>query len=123
MEFITTNSAPAAVGPYSQAVKVNGMVYCSGQIPLKLDGSMVEGGVKEQTKQVLENLEMVLGAAGSGLSKAVKCTVYLQDMADFAAMNEVYGEHFRDHKPARATVEVSRLPKDVRVEIDCIAIA
>jgi len=123
MEFIATNTAPAAVGPYSQAVKANGMVNCSGQIPLKIDGTIVKGGIKEQAAQVLENLAAVLGEAGSGLSKAVKCTVYLTDMDDFAAMNEVYTAYFRDHKPARVTVQVSRLPKDALIEIDCIALA
>jgi len=123
MEIITTNSAPEAVGPYSQAIKANGMVFCSGQIPLRLDGTLVPGEIKEQTRQVLENLDAVLGTAGSALDKVLKCTVYLKDMGDFAAMNEVYAEYFRNHKPARATVEVARLPKDVLVEIDCIAIA
>ena len=123
MEFIATNTAPAAVGPYIHAVKANGMVYCSGQIPLKIDGTIVKGGIKEQAAQVLENLAAVLGEAGSGLSKAVKCTVYLTDMDDFAAMNEVYTAYFRDHKPARVTVQVSRLPKDALIEIDCIALA
>jgi 2-iminobutanoate/2-iminopropanoate deaminase len=122
MEFIATNTAPEAVGPYSQAVKAGGMVYCSGQIPLKIDGTMVQGGIKEQAGQVMENLAAVLGEAGSGLSKAVKCTVYLTDMKDFAAMNEVYAAHFRDHKPARVTVQVPRLPKDALIEIDCIAL-
>ena len=123
MEFIATNTAPAAVGPYSQAVKAAGMVYCSGQIPLKIDGTIIEGGIKEQAEQVLENLEAVLGAAGSGLSMAVKCTVYLTDLANFAVMNEVYAAHFRDHKPARVTIQISKLPKDALIEIDCIAVA
>jgi 2-iminobutanoate/2-iminopropanoate deaminase len=122
MEFIETNSAPVAVGPYSQAIVAKGMVFCSGQISLKLDGVLVEGGIREQTGQVLENLSAVLGAAGSGLAKAVKCTVYLKDMTDFAAMNEVYAEYFRDHKPARVTIQAGKLPKDVMVEIDCIAL-
>ena len=123
MEFIKTNTAPAAVGPYSQAVKAKGMVYCSGQIPLKIDGMMVEGGIREQAVQVLENLGAVLGVAGSGFGKAVKCTVYLTDLANFAVMNEVYASYFRDHKPARVTIQVSKLPKDALIEIDCIAVA
>jgi 2-iminobutanoate/2-iminopropanoate deaminase len=122
MEIIETKSAPSAVGPYSQAIVANGMVYCSGQIPLKLDGNPVGWGIEEQTAQVLENLSAVLGAAGSGLAKAVKCTVYLKDMGDFAAMNGVYARYFGDHKPARVTVEVSRLPKEAMVEIDCVAL-
>jgi len=121
MDFIETNSAPAAVGPYSQAVIANGMVFCSGQIPLKLDGVVVEGGIREQTRQVLANLEAVVGAAGSGVGKIVKTTVYLKNMEDFAVMNEVYAEFFRGHKPARVTIQAARLPKDVMVEIDCIA--
>jgi 2-iminobutanoate/2-iminopropanoate deaminase len=123
MDLIASNTAPAAVGPYSQAVRVGGVVYCSGQIPLKIDGTMVKGGIREQAAQVLENLGAVLGSAGSGMSKAVKCTVYLTDMGNFAVMNEVYAEYFRDHKPARVTIQVSRLPKDALIEIDCIAIA
>jgi len=123
MELISTNSVATAVGSYSQAVKVNGMVFCSGQIPLRADGVLVTGKITEQTRQVLINLDAVLRAAGSSLGKVVKCTVYLKDMNDFALMNKIYEEYFRNHKPARVTVAVSRLPKDVLVEIDCIAVA
>lgn len=122
MEIITTESAPAAIGPYSQAVKSGSFVFCSGQIPLRPDGSLVEGGIGEQSKQVIENLKAVLIAAGSKLDRVVKTTIYLLSMDDFVAVNEVYGSYFDgDVKPARATVEVSRLPKGVSVEIDCIA--
>jgi 2-iminobutanoate/2-iminopropanoate deaminase len=121
MEIVATTNAPAAIGPYSQAIKANGFVFCSGQIPLRADGTLVSGGIVEQTEQVLSNLKAVLEAAGSGLGKVVKTTVFLANMADFAAMNEVYGRFFGENKPARATVQVARLPKDVLVEIDCIA--
>jgi 2-iminobutanoate/2-iminopropanoate deaminase len=120
MDTITTKNAPAAIGPYSQAVKFNNVIYCSGQIPLRIDGTIVEGGIKEQTQQVIENLSNVLMAAGSDLSKVVKTTVYLNTMDDFAAMNEIYSKYFIG-KPARATIQAARLPKDVLVEIDCIA--
>lgn len=122
MEIINTDKAPAAVGPYSQAVKTGNLVFCSGQIPLSADGSLVEGDVKLQTRQVMDNLEVVLVAAGSGMDRVLKTTIFLSDMGDFAAVNEVYASYFEgDKKPARATVEVARLPKDVAVEIDCIA--
>lgn len=122
MEIVATTNAPAAIGPYSQAIKANGFVFCSGQIPLKVDGTLVGGGIAPQTEQVLSNLKAVLEAAGSGLDKVVKTTVFLANMADFAAMNEVYGRFFGDNKPARATVQVARLPKDALVEIECVAI-
>lgn len=121
METVKTNKAPAALGPYSQAVKSGNLVFCSGQIALKPDGSLVEGGVHAQVEQIMENLRAVLEAAGSGLDRAFKTTVYLTDINDFAVVNEVYGRYFTAHKPARATVEVSRLPKGVKVEIDCVA--
>lgn len=121
METIKTDKAPAAIGPYSQAVKSGNLVFCSGQIALKPDGSLVEGGIEAQVEQIMENLMAVLETAGSALNKVLKTTVYLTDINDFAAMNEVYGRYFTDHKPARATVEVSRLPKGVKVEIDCVA--
>ncbi|MCC7155072.1 MAG: RidA family protein [Bryobacterales bacterium] len=121
-EIISTPAAPAAIGPYSQAVLWNGMVFCSGQIPLDpASGQMVDGGVAEQTVRVLENLKAVLEAAGSGLDKVLKTTVFLKDMSEFAAMNEVYARYFAANPPARATVEAARLPRDVRVEIECIA--
>lgn len=121
-ETVTTDKAPGAIGPYSQAVKTGGMVFCSGQIPIDpITGEFVSDSVAEQTEQVLKNLSEVLAAAGSGLDQVVKTTVFLADMNDFAEMNEVYGRFFSDNKPARATVEAARLPRDARVEIDCIA--
>lgn len=118
---INTDQAPAAVGPYSQAVQIGNYVYTSGTIPLLPDGSMVEGGIKEQTRQIFANLKQVLAAADSSLANVVKTTCFLTDMNDFAEFNEVYAEHFPNFKPARSTVEVSRLPKDVRVEVELIA--
>jgi 2-iminobutanoate/2-iminopropanoate deaminase len=122
MEIISTDKAPEAIGPYSQAVKNGDLIFCSGQIALKPDGILESGDISAQTKQVLGNLKEVLFAAGSDLSRVVKTTVFLSNLDDFAEMNEVYGEYFGEDKPARATVEVSRLPKDVLIEIDCIAI-
>lgn len=121
---VSTPAAPAAIGPYSQAVVAGGLVHCSGQIPLDPDsGELVEGDVAAQTERVLANLRAVLEAAGSSLERAVKCTVYLRDMQDFAAVNEVYARAFAgEAPPARATVQVARLPKDVAVEIDCLAL-
>lgn len=122
MTPISTHSAPAAIGPYAQAIVHGGVVYCSGQIPLDpASAQVVEGDVAAQTRQVLANLEAVLVAAGSGLDCVLKTTVYLRDMADFGAMNGVYAERFGDWRPARATVAVAGLPRDVRVEIDCVA--
>ncbi len=123
-EIITTSNAPGAIGPYSQAVKVGGMVYCSGQIPIDpATGEFVSAEVAEQTDQVLKNLAAVLEAAGSGLNNVVKTTVFLADMNDFAEMNEVYGRYFNENEPARATVQAARLPRDARVEIECVATA
>lgn len=123
-ETVTTTNAPGAIGPYSQAIKAGGMVFCSGQIPIDpATGEFVSDVVSEQTEQVLRNLDEVLKAAGTGLDNVVKTTVFLADMNDFAEMNEVYGRYFSDNKPARATVQAARLPRDARVEIDCIAIA
>ena len=122
-EWIETASAPAPVGPYSQAVRAGGMIFASGQIPIDpKSGEIVEGGIEEQTRQVLENLKAVIEAGGASLEDAVKVVVYLKDMGDFQAMNEVYTRYFSGARPARACVEVSRLPKDVRVEIDAIAL-
>jgi 2-iminobutanoate/2-iminopropanoate deaminase len=119
---IATANAPSAIGPYSQAISIHGFVFLSGQIPLDPATGQVEpGGIEEQTQRVLQNLVAVLEAAGSSLGEVVKTTVYLKDMTEFATMNEVYGRFFTDNPPARATVEVARLPKDVRIEIDCIA--
>ena len=122
-EIISTENAPGAIGPYSQAIKAGGMLFCSGQIPIDIvTGEFVEGGVVEQTEQVLKNLKAVLEAGGSSIAGVVKTTVFLADMNDFAAMNEVYATYFDADKPARATVQAARLPRDARVEIDCIAI-
>ena len=121
-KIITTDRAPKALGPYSQAVIANGFVFVSGQIPLDpAVNQIVQGGIAEQTARVFENLKSVLEAAGSSLENAVKTTVYLKDMGEFAQMNDVYGRYFAAHPPARATIEAARLPRDVRVEIDCIA--
>ena len=124
MESIQTDRAPQAIGPYSQAIKANGFIFASGQIPLD-PGTMqiVEGGIEEQTGRVLDNLKAVLEAAGSSLDRVVKTTVYLADMGEFAAMNEIYARYFGATKPARATVQVARLPRDVKVEIDVVALA
>lgn len=123
MEIISTENAPGAIGPYSQAVKTENMVFCSGQIPIDVaTGEFVSDDVAEQTRQVLKNLTAVLEAAGTDLNKVVKTTVFLADMNDFAAMNEIYAEFFSENKPARATVQAAGLPKNARVEIDCIAL-
>ena len=124
MEVVSTDKAPGAIGPYSQAVKVNGMVFCSGQIPIDpTTGSFISDDIAEQTDQVLKNLNAVLESAGSGLDRVVKTTVFLSDMDDFAAMNEIYSKYFDANKPARATVQAARLPRDAKVEIECIAVA
>jgi 2-iminobutanoate/2-iminopropanoate deaminase len=121
-KIISTERAPKAIGPYSQAVISNGWAFLSGQIPLDpATNQIVEGGIGVQTERVIENLKSVLEAAGLSLERVVKTTVYLKDMGEFAIMNEVYGRYFANNPPARATVEVARLPRDVRVEIDCIA--
>ena len=121
-QVIATSGAPAAIGPYSQAIVSNGFAFLSGQIPLDpASGAIIQGGIAEQTTRVLDSMKAVLEASGSSLANVVKTTVYLKDMAEFAAMNEVYARYFAENAPARATVEVARLPKDVRVEIDCIA--
>jgi 2-iminobutanoate/2-iminopropanoate deaminase len=123
METVSTENAPGAIGPYSQAVKTGNLVFCSGQIPIDpATGEFVSNDVAEQTEQVLKNLTAVLEAAGTHLNNVVKTTVFLADMNDFAAMNEVYAKFFDTNKPARATVQAARLPKDARVEIECIAI-
>jgi len=120
---VKTDAAPGALGPYSQAIVAGGMVYCAGQIPLDpATGNIVSGGIAPQTEQVLKNLGAVLKAAGSGLDRAVKTTVFLKDMNDFAAMNEVYAKHFGALPPARSTVQVARLPRDVAVEIEVVAL-
>lgn len=122
-EIIQTEHAPQAIGPYSQAVRANGLVFASGQIPIDPQtGEFVPGGIEEQTEQVLKNLTAVLEAAGSSLVNVVKTTVFLVDMQEFKAMNEVYGRFFKEQPPARATVEAARLPRDARVEIEAIAL-
>lgn len=122
MKTISTTNAPAAIGPYAQGIVVNGLFYSSGQIPLTAQGELVEGDIIAQTNQVFENLRAVLDAAGSSLDKVIKTTVFLKDMNDFTAMNEAYAKNFGEHKPARSAIEVARLPKDVKVEIEVIAI-
>ncbi len=122
-QVVNTDQAPAAIGPYSQAVKVGEMVFVSGQIPIDpATGDIVQGDIKAQARQVLTNLNAVLAAAGSSLEKTVKTTVYITNMDEFSQVNEVYSEFFKDQPPARACVEVSRLPKGVTVEIDAIAV-
>jgi 2-iminobutanoate/2-iminopropanoate deaminase len=123
-ETIETTRAPAAIGPYAQAIKANGVVYTAGQIPIDpTTGSLVKGGIKEQTRQVLENLKAVLEASGSSMNQAVKATVFLKNIGEFAAMNEVYVEYLGNAKPARSTVAVAELPRNTLVEIDLIALA
>ena len=122
MKTVQTDLAPAAIGPYSQGIIVNNLFYSSGQIPLTAEGTMVEGNIREQAHQVFKNLHAVLAAAGASLNTVVKTTVFIKDMNDFAALNEVYGEYFTDHKPARSCVEVARLPKDALVEIEVVAL-
>lgn len=122
-DIVQTDSAPKAIGPYSQAIKAGGFLFVSGQIPIDpQSGQFVPGGIVEQTEQVLKNLAAVLEAAGSGLDRVVKATVFLADMDEFAEMNQVYGRYFPSDPPARATVEVARLPRDARVEIDVISL-
>jgi 2-iminobutanoate/2-iminopropanoate deaminase len=121
-KIVATEKAPKAIGPYSQAVVSGGFAFLSGQIPLDpASGQIIEGGVAAQTERVLENLKGVLEACGGTLESVVKTTVFLTDMREFAQMNEVYGRYFPSNPPARATVEAARLPRDARVEIDCIA--
>lgn len=121
-ETVKTGKAPAAIGPYSQAVRSGGFLFCSGQIPLDPGtGKMVEGGIEAQTERVLRNLDAVLEAGGASLAEVVKTTVYLADLSDFPAMNAVYGKYFPENPPARATVQVAKLPAGARVEIDAIA--
>ena len=121
-EAISTNNAPKAIGPYSQAMKNENLVYTSGQIPLEPEtGELVKGGVEAQARRVLENLKSVLEAAGTSMDKVIKTTVFLKDMEQFGTINAIYGEYFKEPYPARSTVQVSRLPKDVDLEIEAIA--
>ncbi|MCC3377000.1 RidA family protein [Cohnella sp. REN36] len=121
LKIVSTTEAPAAIGPYAQAVRMGNLLFTSGQIPLLPTGELAEGGIEEQTHQVFRNLKAVLAAEGATLSNVVKATVFLKDMNQFAAFNAVYASYFGDHKPARSTVEVARLPRDVFVEIELIA--
>ena len=121
MNTVQTDDAPRAIGPYSQAVQVDGWLYASGQLPMTPAGDMVEGDIEIQAEQVFNNIEAILKAAGGSLSQVVKATVFVQDLNDFARLNAVYERRFAGHKPARSTVEVARLPRDARVEIDLIA--
>ncbi len=123
MRFVSTKDAPAAIGPYSQAVIANGLVYTSGQIALMPDGTMETRGIEYQTKQVLKNLYYVLKEAGAGFEHVIKTTIYLADMNDFEKVNEIYAHYFGEHKPARSTIAVKTLPKNALVEIECIAFA
>ncbi|PYR38078.1 MAG: reactive intermediate/imine deaminase [Acidobacteria bacterium] len=121
-QTISSNSAPRAIGPYSQAVRAGQLLFVSGQVPLDpATGQMVAGGIAEQTRRVLDNLGAVLSAGGRSFADVVRTTIFLADMDDFAAVNEIYGQYFSEPYPARATVQVARLPKDARVEIDVIA--
>ena len=123
-DVITTDQGPKAIGPYSQGIRANGFIFLSGQIPLDpATQQIVEGDIQAQTERVLKNIQGILAASGTSLEKVVKTTVFIKNMAEFAAMNEVYGKYFSANPPARSTVEVSRLPKDVSVEIEVIALA
>lgn len=121
-EAVQTAAAPAAVGPYSQAVKVGPLLFCSGQLPLDASGNKVQGGMTKETEQVLENLKVVLEAAGARLDQVVKTTVFMTDLADFKFMNQAYERYFPETPPARSTVQVVKLPKDAKVEIEAIAV-
>jgi 2-iminobutanoate/2-iminopropanoate deaminase len=123
-EFVQTENAPKAIGPYQQAIKANGFIYTAGQIPIDpKTGNFVEGGITAQTRQVLENLNAVLAAGGSSFDRVVKATVFLKNMADFAAMNEVYAQYLGSAMPARSTVAVAELPRGALIEIDLVALA
>lgn len=122
MKTISTNQAPAAIGPYAQGVVAGNLFFSSGQIPLRPDGTLVEGSIEAQARQVMENLKAVLEAAGASFDTVVKTTVFIQNMDNFAKINDVYGSYFTDHKPARSCVEVARLPKNAGVEIEVIAL-
>lgn len=121
LKVVTTNAAPAAIGPYSQAVQFGNLLFTSGQIPLSADGDLVQGGIREQTHQVFKNLEAILNVSGASFEDVIKTTVFIKDLNQFAEFNEIYASYFNSHKPARSTVEIARLPKDVLVEIELIA--
>lgn len=122
MKTVATDQAPAAIGPYAQAVQVGEMVFASGQIPLRPDGTMVDGGIAAQVKQVLANVDAILHAAGVSREQVVKTTIFMTNLADFQAVNELYADYFGSHRPARSTVQVAALPRGAEVEIECIAI-
>jgi 2-iminobutanoate/2-iminopropanoate deaminase len=122
MKVVSTTNAPTAIGPYSQGIVAQSMFFSSGQIALTAEGIMIKGGIKEQTHQVFKNLEAVLTEAGAAFDSVVKATVFIQSMDDFAEINEIYGQYFSEHKPARSCVEVARLPKDALVEIEVVAL-
>ena len=123
LRSVSTEKAPKAIGPYSQAIAAGDLIFTAGQVALDpATGELVSGDIKLQTARVLDHLEAVLDAAGSGLDRVVKCTVFLADFAEFAAMNEVYGQRFGEHRPARSTVGTSALPRGARIEIECIAV-
>lgn len=123
MKVIHTNNAPAAIGPYSQAIEANGTLYISGQVPFVPETmEIIEGDVKVQTRRVLENITAILKEAGYSLNNVVKCGIFCKDLSEFSQINEVYGEFFSEHKPARFCVEVARLPRDCKIEIDAIAV-
>jgi 2-iminobutanoate/2-iminopropanoate deaminase len=122
MIVVQTQNAPAAIGPYSQGIVVNNIFYSSGQIPLTTDGQMVTGDIKDQTHQVFKNLQALLETAGASFETVIKATVFIKNMDDFVAINEVYGQYFNSHKPARSCVEVAKLPKDALIEIEVIAL-
>lgn len=121
MEIVQTDRAPAAIGPYSQAVKTSGLLFASGQIPLTAAGEIVEGGIEAQTNQVFSNIEALLASEGLSLANVAKTTVFLRNLSDFAAMNAIYEAEFGNHKPARSTIQVAGLPKDALVEIEIVA--
>ena len=123
MEFIASDYLPLAIGPYSPAVKVNGMIYTSGQVPISLDGTMLERDIKVQTRQVLSNFRTLLENAGSGLEKVVKVSLYLENIEDFGIVNVLFAESFGNHKPARTTIAVKGLPKNSMIMVDVIALA
>ena len=122
MKIVSTENAPQAIGPYSQAIRINGLLYTSGQLPLRADGSKVEGDIAMQTEQVLTNLEAILNSQGVEMSQVVKVTVFMTDLAEFVPMNQVFAKRFGAHKPARSTVQVTALPTGARVEIEAIAL-
>ena len=122
-EIIKSDEAPAPIGPYSQAVKANGMLFVSGQIALDpVSGELLNSNITEETHAVMKNLDAILSASGLNFANVVKCSIFIKNMADFTTINEAYGQYFKEHPPARETVEVSRLPKDVQVEISCTAV-